>query len=236
MYALACVAEKIFVPSTGIVGSIGVIDGLIDATTQDAMVGLLAPIEDVIPRILAGWNAGGLLYLVLIAIKMAHAEVEGIKREAGIERESRIAVLFIVIFGALLAGGLVVLIYALLSGLPMSDLLPFALCTAFPYSLDGRYSIDYYGSSVTLWLAPLRPSRIPVRRVIQFPLGSPFVTLPVFITPCPERVSFTDRRHFCLSLRYGSQSLSHRMTLGFTGDWSSGSLALTIGNGSCRSS
>ena len=32
---------------------------------------------------------------------MARAEVEGIKREAGIERESRIAVLFIVIFGSL---------------------------------------------------------------------------------------------------------------------------------------
>lgn len=64
-------------------------------------VALFAPIENLIPRILAGWNAGGLLYLVLIAIKMAHAEVEGIKREAGIERESRIAVLFIVIFGSM---------------------------------------------------------------------------------------------------------------------------------------
>ena len=39
----------------------------------------------------------------LIAIKMARAEVEGIKREAGIERESRIAVLFIVIFGSVFA-------------------------------------------------------------------------------------------------------------------------------------
>jgi uncharacterized membrane protein len=64
-------------------------------------VALFAPIENLIPRILAGWNAGGLLYLVLIAIKMVHAEVEGIKREAGIERESRIAVLFIVIFGSM---------------------------------------------------------------------------------------------------------------------------------------
>lgn len=66
-------------------------------------VGLLAPIEDVIPRILAGWNAGGWLYLLLISIKMARAEVEGIKREAGIERESRIAVLFIVSFGSVFA-------------------------------------------------------------------------------------------------------------------------------------
>lgn len=66
-------------------------------------VGLLAPIEDVIPRILAGWNAGGWLYLLLIGIKMARAEVEGIKREAGIERESRMAVLFIVSFGSVFA-------------------------------------------------------------------------------------------------------------------------------------
>ena len=64
-------------------------------------VALFAPIENLIPRLLAGWDVGGLLYLVLIAIKMARAEVEGIKREAGIERESRIAVLFIVIFGSI---------------------------------------------------------------------------------------------------------------------------------------
>ncbi len=63
-------------------------------------VALLAPIEESIPRILLGWNVGGLLYLVLVAIKMWHAEIEGIKREAGIERESRTAVLFVVILGA----------------------------------------------------------------------------------------------------------------------------------------
>ncbi len=64
---------------------------------------LFAPIENWIPRLLAGWDVGGFLYLVLIAIKMARAEVDGIKREAGIERESRIAVLFIVIFGSIFA-------------------------------------------------------------------------------------------------------------------------------------
>jgi uncharacterized membrane protein len=66
-------------------------------------VAFFAPIDDVIPRILAGWNAGGWLYLLLIGIKMARAEVEGIKREAGIERESRIAVLFIVTLGSVFA-------------------------------------------------------------------------------------------------------------------------------------
>lgn len=39
-YALACVASKVYVPSTGIVGSIGVIDALVDATAQDAALGL----------------------------------------------------------------------------------------------------------------------------------------------------------------------------------------------------
>jgi len=64
-------------------------------------VGLFAPIEEVIPRILAGWNAGGWLYLILVGIKMRRAEIEGIKREAGIERESRIVVLVVVILGSL---------------------------------------------------------------------------------------------------------------------------------------
>ncbi len=64
-------------------------------------VGLFAPIEEVIPRILAGWNAGGWLYLILVGIKMWRAEIEGIKREAGIERESRIVVLVVVTLGSL---------------------------------------------------------------------------------------------------------------------------------------
>jgi len=64
-------------------------------------VGLFAPIDALIPRILAGWNAGGWLYLILVGIKMWRAEIEGIKREAGIERESRIVVLVVVILGSL---------------------------------------------------------------------------------------------------------------------------------------
>jgi hypothetical protein len=35
-----------------------------------------------------------------------------------------------------------------------SHLCPFALWTAFPPSVVGRYSHDYYGYSVTLGLAP----------------------------------------------------------------------------------
>ena len=71
------------------------------ALAVGVLVALLMPSENLVPRILAGWNAGGWLYLVLVGIKMAHAEIEGIKREAGIERESRIAVLVVVIFGSI---------------------------------------------------------------------------------------------------------------------------------------
>lgn len=73
------------------------------AFTVGIAVALLAPIEDLTPRILAGWNAGGWLYFVLVVIKMWHVEVEGIKSEAGIERESRTAVLFIVVLGSVFA-------------------------------------------------------------------------------------------------------------------------------------
>jgi len=59
------------------------------------------PIEDLVPRILAGWNAGGWLYLALVATKMARAEIEGIKRQSTLERESRLVVLVVVIFGSI---------------------------------------------------------------------------------------------------------------------------------------
>jgi len=63
-------------------------------------VAVFAPLDNLVPRVLAGWNAGGWLYLLLLAGKMWQAEIEGIKREAGIERESRIVVLVIVILGS----------------------------------------------------------------------------------------------------------------------------------------
>ena len=44
----------------------------------------------------------------------------------------------------------------------LSHLSPFPLCLAFPGSLVGRDSYEYYGDSVTLGLAACRQSRIPV--------------------------------------------------------------------------
>ena len=43
----------------------------------------------------------------------------------------------------------------------LNDLCPFALHAAFPRSLVGRHPHDYYGHSVTLGLAPVRPSPVP---------------------------------------------------------------------------
>jgi uncharacterized membrane protein len=73
------------------------------AAAVGLIVALLLPTEEWVTRALAGWNAGGWLYLGLIVHKMWHAEIVGIKREAGIERESRIAVLVIVILGSFFA-------------------------------------------------------------------------------------------------------------------------------------
>ena len=57
-----------------------------------------------------------------------------------------------------------VLHYAYLPALQVSDhLAPFALWTAFPSSLVGRDSHDYYGASVTIGLAPLRRSHVRPR-------------------------------------------------------------------------
>ena len=64
-------------------------------------VGFTVPIDETVPRILAGWNVGGWLYLLLVGIKMWRAEVDGIRREAGIDRGSRIAVLIAVTLGSL---------------------------------------------------------------------------------------------------------------------------------------
>ena len=50
--------------------------------------------------------------------------------------------------------------------------------TAFPSS-------DYYGSSVTLGLSPLRQSRTSLKPYVSHALGGLFVPLWEFVTPCP---------------------------------------------------
>ena len=64
-------------------------------------VWLVLPLDDQINRILAGWNALGWLYIVLLLAMMMRAEVDGIKRQAAIEEESRSAALIIITLGAI---------------------------------------------------------------------------------------------------------------------------------------
>ena len=55
---------------------------------------------------------------------------------------------------------------------------PFALWTAFPSALAGRDACDYYEPSVTLGLAPRRPSRIPLcAGRVEHDVGVPSVPL-----------------------------------------------------------
>ena len=62
--------------------------------------GRSCPLDETIDRILAGWNAGGLLYIALLLTMMLRAEVDGIKRQSAMEEESRIAALVITTLGA----------------------------------------------------------------------------------------------------------------------------------------
>jgi len=74
---------------------------LIVSIAVGVLVWLLLPLDDQIDRILAGWNALGWLYIALLLVMMMQAEVEGIKRQAEIEEESRIAALVITTLGAI---------------------------------------------------------------------------------------------------------------------------------------
>ena len=59
---------------------------------------------------------------------------------------------------------------------------PFALYTAFPCSLDGRNTVDYYEDSVTRGLAPRRRSRVPFSTErVEHDGGVPFIPLNRFV-------------------------------------------------------
>lgn len=60
----------------------------------------------------------------------------------------------------------------------MSDhLVPFALLTAFPSSLAGRDSGDYYETSVAIGLASLRRSHVRPGHTYEHDLGVPLIPL-----------------------------------------------------------
>jgi uncharacterized membrane protein len=74
---------------------------LIISIAVGLLVWFLLPLDDQIDRILAAWNAAGWLYIVLLLVMMMRAEIEGIKRQAAIEEESRAAALIITTLGAI---------------------------------------------------------------------------------------------------------------------------------------
>ena len=74
---------------------------LIAAIVVGLLVSAFVPLDGAIDRILAGWNAGGLLYIALLLTMMLRAEVDGIKRQAAIEEESRLAALVITTLGTI---------------------------------------------------------------------------------------------------------------------------------------
>ena len=58
----------------------------------------------------------------------------------------------------------------------------FALYTAFPCSLDGRHTVDYYEDSVTVGLAPRRRSRVPFSTErLEHDVGVPLIPLNRFV-------------------------------------------------------
>ncbi len=59
---------------------------------------------------------------------------------------------------------------------------PFALYTAFPCSLDGRHTVDYYEDSGTVGLAPRRRSRVPCSTErVEHDVGVPLIPLNRFV-------------------------------------------------------
>lgn len=74
---------------------------LIIAVLVGIAVWLVYPYGEGLIRVLVSWNIAGWLYVALIWIMMARAEVDGIRRQASLEDESRTVLLVLVILGSL---------------------------------------------------------------------------------------------------------------------------------------
>jgi hypothetical protein len=116
-------------------------------------------------------------------------------------------------------------------GPPAAYLVPFALCAAFPRSPVGRHADDYYGTSVTLGLAPGRPSRFPaiidVRACRRCPVR------PLAWAHCPP---FARWRVHTSAVAAGypgdpAPDALRGMCACITGDWGSRNLPFTIAHG-----
>jgi uncharacterized membrane protein len=75
---------------------------------------MLMRVHGGIPRLLVAWNVAGWLYVLLIGTMMLRCEIEGIKRQASLEEESRTLLLILTIFASV---AMVLAIVAQLSAL-----------------------------------------------------------------------------------------------------------------------
>ncbi|MCU1750308.1 DUF1345 domain-containing protein [Pseudomonas sp. 6D_7.1_Bac1] len=71
------------------------------ATLLGVAVGILAPADSLISKILIGWNAGVWIYLVLMLWLTIRAQADDVKRIAEVEDENAGVVLFIVCIAAI---------------------------------------------------------------------------------------------------------------------------------------
>ena len=71
------------------------------AATLGVAVGILAPADSIISKILFGWNAGVWTYLVLMLWLTARAKAPDVKRIAEVEDENAGLVLFVVCIAAI---------------------------------------------------------------------------------------------------------------------------------------
>ena len=122
------------------------------------------------------------------------------------------------------------------SRLPTSShLFSFALQAAFPLSLAGRNSRDYYENSVTLGLAPLRRSRVPSPRNVLERLRFPTHTLSW--AHCPLSISQGVPRAKMDRVApdgVGVHTCYRRVCLSTTGYWGSSNPALALSLRRCK--
>jgi uncharacterized membrane protein len=78
------------------------------------VVGVFVPLDGIMLRVLAAWNAAGWLYIALLGVMMFRCEVAGIRQQASLENESRSAILVLTV---LASAATMVAVGAQLSGL-----------------------------------------------------------------------------------------------------------------------
>jgi hypothetical protein len=105
--------------------------------------------------------------------------------------------------------------------------------TAFPSSLAGRDSYDYYGTCVAIGLASRRRSHVRPCRTSERDLGGPLISLN---TLAGHRSAFRKLPRLCFitAAEHGTgfKRLSDGWEVASTGDWASGNSAFAISRGS----